>query len=651
MKDYGYAQSELCWGAQGLMTEAIIRQICEGIRDIGGSRVRIGVQVGTLDDLDMAVNTAVEFGLKPLLCMISNAQFGYNGTPAGYAAQCKMVALRYGPAGTGKVSEYELFNESNSSLNAPGVGDAAGFIPFLKAGYSAIKEVDTSSTVICGGCIPAPDTFIPFIGVATDPIDWYRGIYAAGGKGYFDAAGEHLYFDTSPYPSTTDAQWTYLPGIRAVMDANGDTQKKIWVTEFGVPRRSPDVTSDVQQRDRLKAIVDLLIANTDSLKLGPWFVYNYRSYAGGDGAGNIGMVASDFTHNEPVYSYAKTISEAPSDPLDIVPPTPATEFVVNVTGSKTAQAVWNPATDDVGVSVYQVKNFVDDTVMARTTMVGQTTVTVNNLTPGTPYVAYVTAVDAAGNESVASNTFPFTTNAPSGAQAFFQYDFTGTGSTVPAVFVQLGLGFTVAADIALPNEPSTDGVHLDVAPYTLDQRSPDHSSRIGVSAASTNPYLAASAPVRMSPDGSQFAISMIAGGGQADACKIFTYSGGKLTLRKASNATPLLPGEYLETTVEANVYTATRVRPDGSRADVLSWTDIGGVYPGAVNTRTGLAWWHRKVNGLWYPPPGITGVWKSSDLNATPAPSIGGSELWKLAITKPSRLGLVTATGLWQAGI
>lgn len=651
MKDYGYAQSELCWGAAGNMDAATIRRICQGIRDIGGSRVRMGVQVGTWDDLDSAVNIAVECGLKPLLCIISNAQFGYNGTPAGFAAQCKAVALRHGPSGSGKVSEYEIFNEENASTNAPGVGDAAGFVPFLKAGYQAIKSVHTSSTVICGGCIPTTFTFIPFIGVAFDPVAWYTGIYAAGGGGFFDAAAEHLYFDHSPFPSVTDVQWTFLPGIRAVMDANGDSQKKIWVTEFGIPRRSPDVTSDVQQRDRLKAIVDLLIANTDTLNLGPWFVYNFRSYAGGDGAGNIGMVAPDFTHNEPVYSYAATIAGAPADPLDIVPPSAPTGFTVTTTGPRSANAAWGPAVDDVGVTTYKIFNAADDTVIAQTTQIGQIAAPINNLTPGTHYVAYAKAFDAAGNGSVASNTHPFTTDAPSGSQAFFQYDFTGTGSTVPTVFVPLGLAFSVSSGVALPNPPTTDGVYLTVAPYSLDQQSPDHTSRIGVSAASANPYLAALSLCRMSPDGTEFAGSLIAGAGVADACQIFTYSGGVLTIQDARNASPLLPGEFLETAAEGNVYTATRVSADNVRTEVFSWTDLDSVYPGATNLRAGFGWWHLRVDGVNYAPPGITGLWKASDLNAVTAPHVGNSGLWKIAITKPARLGLVRSTGLWQAGL
>jgi hypothetical protein len=183
-----------------------------------------------------------------------------------------------------------------------------------------------------------------------------------------------------------------------------------------------------------------------------------------------------------------------------------------------------------------------------------------------------------------------------------------------------------------------------------DMRSPDHSSQISVSSASTNPYLAALSLVRMSPDGTQFAGSLIAGGGVADACQIFTFSGGVLTIQEAGNATPLLPGEWLDTDVEGNVYTAVRVSPENVRTPILPWTDLNGDYPGAANLRAGLGWWHLRVGGVNYSPPGITG-WKAADLNAVTTPQLGNPDMWKIAITKPKRLGFVNATGLWQAAL
>jgi hypothetical protein len=310
--------------------------------------------------------------------------------------------------------------------------------------------------------------------------------------------------------------------------------------------------------------------------------------------------------------------------------------------------------DDVGVTVYRIKNAADNSILATTALLGQTSTDISGLTPGTPYVAYATAVDAAGNESNPSNTFPFTTASPVGIQANFSYNFTGTGSTLPTVFVQLGLGFAVSSDVALPNAPTVDGEYWTIAPYGTDQQSPDHSSQIMQSTASANPDRAALSLVRIKPDGSQFAGAMITGGGTADACKIVTYAAGVLTIRAAEDAAPLQPGERLVCTAEGNVYTALRIAPDNTSTVVLSWTDTKGAYAGAVNRRAGIGWWHRMVGGIVYPPPGITGLWKASDLYAV-APSVANNassfDPWMLGITKQSDLGLVVSTGLWEAAL
>lgn len=660
MTDYGYCQSEACWG-DAYMDGPTVRKVMQGIHDVGGSRVRIGVQVGTWADLDRAINTAIEFDLKPLVCILGNQQL-VNGSvtnAVAFGTLCKQIALRYGPSGSNQVSEYELYNESNISINPPQVSTAAAFTEFLKAGYTAIKSVHTSSTVIAGGTIPSPKIdfaavpilWPPFIvfGSSVNPVDWYAGIYAAGGKGYFDAVGFHWYFEV--FPTETDVHWTYLADVRAVMVANGDSAKKIWITEVGAGFPGPGVSSLVQLRDLVKVLVDSILTRD---YCGPFYIYNYRnatSNTSDAGGANYGIVTFYDVPRSPYYEYAQSISEIPADLDDIVPPTAPTEFAIVSTTSQTATAVWGPAMDDVGVTVYRIYDDADDSKIAETTQLGQTAIVIGGLTPGTSTIAYVTAVDAAGNESLPSNTFEFTTDAPSGLQSYFQYDFTGTGSTQPTVFASLGLGFSVSAGVALPNASSTDGAFLTVAPYTLDQQSPDHSSSIVQATASANPDRAAFALVRVSPDGSQFAGATITGGGQADACKVFTYSGGVLTIQDARNATPLQPGERLTCTAEGNVYTATRITADGVSTEAMAWTDLNGAYPGAANRRTGIGWSHRRVGGVNYPPPGITGPWKASDLNAVQPDGAGGFDIWMLAITEPQNWGLVISTGLWEAAL
>src|SRR5206468_3531055 len=74
-------------------------------------------------------------------------------------------------------------------------------------------------------------------------IEYLPQVYAAGAKGYFDAVGAHPY--TYPFiPSHSSQQgWSRMAftanNLRQTMAANGDSAKKVWLTEFGAPTAGP----------------------------------------------------------------------------------------------------------------------------------------------------------------------------------------------------------------------------------------------------------------------------------------------------------------------------------------------------------------------------------------------------------------------------
>lgn len=83
-------------------------------------------------------------------------------------------------------------------------------------------------------------------------------------------------------------------------------------------------------------------------------------------------------------------SESPSAPLNLTS-TAATDTSIELT--------WQSATDNVGVTGY---NLYQDGVVTQGNL-NATSISKNGLIADTPYAFYVTALDAAGNESVASN--------------------------------------------------------------------------------------------------------------------------------------------------------------------------------------------------------------------------------------------------------
>ena len=73
------------------------------------------------------------------------------------------------------------------------------------------------------------------------PMDFLTGIYANGGRGFFDAVADHPY----TYPAMPDDKsggaywWDAMNDLRAIMTAHGDADKSTWMTEYGAPTNGP----------------------------------------------------------------------------------------------------------------------------------------------------------------------------------------------------------------------------------------------------------------------------------------------------------------------------------------------------------------------------------------------------------------------------
>jgi Cellulase (glycosyl hydrolase family 5) len=144
--------------------------------------------------------------------------------PQDYAAMLGMLAHRF----AGRVAAYEIWNEEDAPGWWAGAPDPAAYVQLLKAAYPAVKNADPSATVVLGG-------------MTGNDYQFLEGVYAAGGKGSFDAVGVHT--DTacnvlSPYSFLrgsdnrliTDSFLAYRE-VHAVMQSNGD-DKPIWMTEL-----------------------------------------------------------------------------------------------------------------------------------------------------------------------------------------------------------------------------------------------------------------------------------------------------------------------------------------------------------------------------------------------------------------------------------
>lgn len=155
-------------------------------------------------------------------------------SPADFAAYAGKLAARF----KGKVAAWEVWNEANLGAEfwRP-KANVAAYTALLKAAYPAIKAADPAAIVLTAGTSPAATD-----GTNYDALDFIKGVYAAGGRPFFDAVAVHPY----TYPAMPDATdggaywWLRSADIYKLMSAQGDSAKKVWMTEFGAPTKGDD---------------------------------------------------------------------------------------------------------------------------------------------------------------------------------------------------------------------------------------------------------------------------------------------------------------------------------------------------------------------------------------------------------------------------
>lgn len=246
-------------------------------KDFEGSKGSYGW--GGMDNIVGAINGG---GLKILVSIVkapnwarpANTDRSVEGPPANlqdYADFVGAFAARY----KGRVQAIEVWNEQNLWYEwGHEPLDPSRYVDMLCRAYQAIKAADPGMVVVAGALTP---TGVNDGSVAIDDVAYLQRMYAAGAKRCFDAIGAH----PSGYNNPPDAKFGYsnpaepsfknhpsfffrdtMERYRAVMVANGDTNKRIWPTEFGWASESNpvpgyeyarDVTTDEQAQYLVRA--------------------------------------------------------------------------------------------------------------------------------------------------------------------------------------------------------------------------------------------------------------------------------------------------------------------------------------------------------------------------------------------------------------
>jgi hypothetical protein len=174
-------------------------------------------------------------GTKVIVVLYTTPQWARVGlsanlfTPPARAADYGAFA-RYAAGAVPGADAWEIWNEEDDNGFWEHGPQVAAYTRLLRAAYPAIKSVQPSDTVVVGGMVGQDVAFL-------------NGIYANGGKGYFDAVGAHTDFaclveDPSQYyrdPNGWLGRYTFsgYRELHYVMSRHGDGAKPIWLTEIG----------------------------------------------------------------------------------------------------------------------------------------------------------------------------------------------------------------------------------------------------------------------------------------------------------------------------------------------------------------------------------------------------------------------------------
>ncbi|HYI19494.1 MAG TPA: hypothetical protein VD836_12345 [Solirubrobacteraceae bacterium] len=252
-------------------------------------------------DMNVEVNALKAKGLKVLVVMQRTPPWA-SGTsdpfqppvdPADFGSMMGYVA-KHVPG----VDAWELWNEPDSDTWFRGGEQPARFAAMLKSAYPAIKAVQPGDVVVTGG-------------TTGNNMDFIEALYQHGLKGNFDAIGVHtdtVCLTDGPDYSYRDPQgrigrytFSSFREVYEVMQAHGDGDKKIWMTELGWSTQSTDPTScPYGAKKGLKAVgvteneqAAFLTAAYQCLRADPTigvaFWYGLQDFDGHSHAGGYGL--------------------------------------------------------------------------------------------------------------------------------------------------------------------------------------------------------------------------------------------------------------------------------------------------------------------------------------------------------------------------
>jgi len=234
-----------------------------------------------------------------------------------FVARVQEIVSHYSSR-TNPIRHWEIWNEEDICVQGycPRV-DPEPFGRILADSYHAIKAIDPGATVVLGGISPKGFEYSSNYLAELYATAALQGHLAQYGYHPFDVVGAHPYAEvfTSPNPGLAQVLDN---DVKAVMNANGDAAKKVWLTEMGW---NTSQVSETSQASYLTQSYQMMDTHADPAhpENGPYveryFWFCYRDFGTVD---RWGLKTADLSRAKPSYTSYKNLG--PSSVTKPIPP-------------------------------------------------------------------------------------------------------------------------------------------------------------------------------------------------------------------------------------------------------------------------------------------------------------------------------------------
>jgi len=299
--------------------EKILPKAVAQIRDLGVGIIRLDILWSDVAEgplkynytrYDSLLNTLEKNGINVLAVLHynkvqpSHKTEKWNSPPASFeefAEYVNATVNRYKRS----IKHWEIWNEPNHEYYWNGPKDGLKkYSELLKLSYAAAKKADPKAVVLNGGLAnPLPEAV--------------RNLYREGGKEIFDILNIHPFIN----PLLRDAAGEFgqlMREVRVIMDENGDSRKKIWITEMGCPGIPEgeilqpwfggEGLNEKQQADWLETQYGW-IKNHPYVEKIFWAFYRDTDKIFNEGADYLGLVRKDLTPKPAYFRMKKLIGD------------------------------------------------------------------------------------------------------------------------------------------------------------------------------------------------------------------------------------------------------------------------------------------------------------------------------------------------------